>query len=142
MSTAVKKKSTAIKKAEPKWDIEESMRGLPRLEAFLREAVYIGPCVVQSPGAWTRVGPTWYDRTTRVWVTIGPGAAQWNTTSGIAQLALDPNVSPSWHETGVSLSPEPNLVFVMHPNTLTGKAFDTIRELADTAERWEASRTK
>lgn len=94
------------------------------------DATYMGVCVVQSPGAWTRCGPTWLDP--RIgWVTAGLGVRAWNTTEGLAELATSTAPSPSWHAPGVSVSPEPNLVLFVEAHVLTGKGMAPVVELTD-----------
>jgi hypothetical protein len=83
----------------------------PRLEPILRhpETVYMGACLVQANGAWTRSGPTWL--TKYGWVIWGPGLRSWGTTKGLAELASERTPTPTWHAPGWSNVPNPNIVF-------------------------------
>lgn len=111
-----------------------------RLAAILRSpmASYLGPCVVNAKGGWTRIGPTW-----RVeghgWVCWGAGVRVWNTTEGLAQLASDPNTpSPTWHAVGWATAEEPNVVFHMEDGAYKSNAMADIRVMTNSVEAWLA----
>lgn len=74
-------------------------------------AIYLGPTVVQAQGAWTRCGPTWIVPGIG-WVVFGPGVHVWRTTEGLAQLAEDLAVEPTWHAIGVAVAAH-NISFAM-----------------------------
>jgi len=104
---------------------------------IIREAEYIGPCVVQSPGAWTRVGPTWI-HPRHGWITVGLGAAEWGTSAGLAELASASTAKPRWHCSGTSVSPEPNIVFFCTEAALGSELFGEVMELTKQAEKMES----
>lgn len=82
----------------------------PRVAEQIRNAQYMGVCVVQAPGAWTRVGPTWLTES-GIWYTVGAGVNSWGTTQGLAELATSTAPKPTWHAVGISASPNPNIVY-------------------------------
>lgn len=92
-----------------------------RLMKMLRQkgTVYFGPCVVNAPGAWTRCGPTW-KLTSGVFLVVGPGVRNWNTSKGLAQLAVDPSVAPTLHEEGATLVPDPAIMIAVTDAALRG----------------------
>ncbi len=113
--------------------LAKMLAGAPRVEAQIKDArtVYAGPCVVQAPGGWTRVGPTWI--TPVGWVVAGPGAASWGTTQGLAQLASEGTATPTWHAVGIAIAPAPNVVYAVLPDALASKAMETVRGLTEEA---------
>lgn len=103
----------------------------PRITRLLErpDTQYMGACIVQAPGAWTRMGPTWLVPGVG-WVVIGPGVANWGTTSGLAQLATDPAAcSPQWHTVGVAICPAPNLVFAATADSLAATQLAEVARL-------------
>ncbi len=98
----------------------------------LAESRYLGVCVVQKPGAWTRMGPTW--RHPEIgWVCLGPGVHQWNTKLGLAELAASEEVAPSWHATAFSMCEKPNLAFAV-ARAVSGH-HEEVARLRDIVER-------
>jgi len=97
--------------AAPHIDIPALLAGVPRIAALIRRnsSDYLGICIVQAPGAWARLGATW--ATERGWVVIGPGISSWETTQGLAELAVSTAPRPTWHAVGVAVAPVPNLAF-------------------------------
>lgn len=79
----------------------------------MKRSLYIGVCIVQAKGGWSRLGPTW--RTAIGFVVVGRGINSWGTTLGLAQLCVDTSCSPSWHAAAVAVAPEPNLVLAVAP---------------------------
>ena len=116
--------------------------GAPRYRALIEQesSKYMGPCVVQTPGAWTRVGPTWLIPGVG-WLVVGPGAANWGTKKGLAELATDVTPSPTWHAIGLAISPDPNLVFAVVEEVLRSPAMTEVAALAVEAEALDASRS-
>jgi len=104
----------------------------PRVKAALKRpgVIYMGPCVVQAPGAWTRVGPTWLVPNVG-WITVGPGARQWGTTQGLAELASEDTAKPTWHSLGISIVPDPHLVFAMQEGGLKSSYMSDVRQLSE-----------
>ena len=96
----------------------EKLLGVRLLTAIKStQSTYWGVCVMQAPGGWTRVGPTWHIRD-HGWVTVGPGAGQWGTKSGLAELASAATATPKMHASGAVLSPQPNLVIPCTPEAV------------------------
>ena len=93
---------------------------------ILADAEYIGVTVLNAPGGWTRVGPTW--RTRHGYLVYGPGAARWGTTLGLAELASAPTAKPTWHATGWALCPAPNILYLVAEVALGSKAMGPVRE--------------
>lgn len=110
--------------------VADYLKQLPSVKRIveLAETTYMGPCVVQSPGAWTRVGPTWHHPTFG-WITVGPGTKRWGTTEGLAELATQVTANPGWHAEGVAVSPAPNLVFAITEDALTSEHMARVKEL-------------
>lgn len=106
----------------------------PRILKWLRDSSteYIGPCILDAPGAWTRCGPTWLTKG-GIWLVYGPGVCEWGTTEGLAQLARDPQCTPQLHAVGVAMIPNPNLVFACTDSVLD---LLKIRELVKEAEEF------
>lgn len=73
---------------------------------------YMGLCIVQTPGSWTRIGPTWFADGIG-WLCAGMGVANWCTSNGLGQLATDKSVRPRFHAGASTWSPLPNLVFAV-----------------------------
>lgn len=88
----------------------------PRIKGQLdrADALFMGFCVVQAPGAWTRIGPTWLVPGVG-WITDGLGVRRWGTTEGLAQLAGEKaaDAQPEWHARGWSIVPTPNVVYAL-----------------------------
>lgn len=106
-------------KTKEKANLMEALLGnTPRVLAQVKDekSVYLGPCVVQAPGGWTRVGPTW--QTPVGWVIVGPGIANWGTTQGLAELASASTAKPKLHALGVAVTPDPNIVYAMVPDAI------------------------
>lgn len=95
------------------------------------EALYLGPCIMQAPGGWTRAGPTWYVRGDRLWICYGPGVASWGTTRGIAQLASADDCKPSWHDTGWVTAPDPNIVLPMLTIAIEASYMQPVRDCVE-----------
>lgn len=118
---------------------QEFLAGAPHYAAQLRgkDAVYMGPCVVQCPGAWSRCGPTWLVPVggTAVWGVVGPGVLRWGTTEGLAQLTVG-GAKPTWHSVGFAWSPLPNLAFAMTAAALQEGPMEAVARLASSADRW------
>ena len=110
MTTATKEKAKSLQKA---------LADVPRVEEMLKTegTKYMGACLVQSPGAWTRVGPTWLVPGLG-WVTYGPGARRWGTEKGLAELATGDSTNTEWDAEGVSISPNPNVVYAVSDHSL------------------------
>lgn len=115
--------------------VNDYLAAAPRVAALLRRpgVIYVGAAVVQSPGAWTRVGPTWLVPGIG-WVTIGAGARDWGTKSGLAELATANTAKPTWHAEGISVSPTPNEVFAGTPDALGSGPMSRIAELTAQAD--------
>ena len=95
--------------------------------------IYLGPCVVQSPGAWTRVGPTWIIPGVG-WLSIGPGAREWGTKEGLAELASRATANPSWHAEGVSITKDPTVAFACTEQALSSDPMKIIKDFVDLVE--------
>ena len=130
------------KKSEPKITVESMLASVPRVKAALNRSgvEYMGPCVVQSPGAWTRVGPTWIVPGIG-WVTVGLGVCQWGTTAGLAELASQPTATPKWHALGISISPAPNLVFAVTVQALESPNMADVARFAQEVDVEAGSRS-
>lgn len=114
-TTAAKKKAKAER--TPTSRIPSRIRAVVER----KDATYMGTCIMQAPGAWSRMGPTWCVPGIG-WVTYGPGVASWGTTAGLAQLAADHGeCSPTWHATGWSIEPNPNIVFAVPDDEQLGE---------------------
>lgn len=107
----------------------------PRVKPILERSDYVGTCIVQAPGAWTRYGPTWHDERLG-WICAGPGVASWGTTEGLAQLAgpTAGKAKPSWHATGICAVPTPNVVFFAIEEALDAPIMELVRALAEEAD--------
>lgn len=120
MATEKKVKKSAISLLDmAKFALEQSKIGSAA-------PTYLGPMVVQAPGAWSRVGPTWVVPGIG-WLVFGPGLRTWGTSEGLAQLGCDPNTQPQWHAIGVSFVPEPDISFGMLPEVV--KAHQKVLEV-------------
>lgn len=111
-----------------KWSISLS----PRVRALLRrpDNEYLGVCIVQAPGAWSRMGPTWL--TARgIWICCGPGLGVWGTTLGLAELAHDITAKPTWHACAAGMCPQPNLVFAVSPEAAEHHGFGDLDRWAE-----------
>lgn len=108
-----------------------------RVLALLAGAEYVGCCIVQSPGAWTRLGPTWV-HPTHGWITVGVGVRDWGTKEGLGELATSPNPSPEWHAPATAASPAPNAVFFVTAAALEPASRSMIRALLAAANAWMA----
>lgn len=104
----------------------------PRIARLLETpgTIYFGVCIVQAPGAWSRVGPTWRVPGVGV-VVIGPGIARWGTTAGLAQLAGAgvATAKPEWHAVGLAIC-EPNLMFAVTASALAAPQMAEVTALA------------
>ena len=87
---------------------------------------YLGPCIVQCEGSWTRVGPTWVTQR-GIWVVFGPGLSRWGTTEGLAQLSISDAVTPVWHSIGVGIVPTPHICFPVMRTLLSASHMETVR---------------
>lgn len=114
--------------------LTDLLESCPRIAALLRApgTEYLGPCVVQDPGAWTRLGPTWRVAGDR-YICIGPGVNVWGTTQGLAELATADTAKPKFHAIGISISPRPNIIFAMTPEAITNCK---IEAMAEEAQAW------
>lgn len=95
------------------------------------DPIYLGVLVVQAPGAWSRVGPTWIVPGVGHLV-FGPGLRTWGTSEGLAQLACDTKTQPQWHAIGVSTT-DPDITFYMFDEVVEAHApvkavVDALRE--------------
>lgn len=119
--------------------LHELLESVPRVLALVHDETteYIGPALVQAPGAWTRCGPTWLTKR-GLWICVGPGVYDWGTTAGLAQLASSPDPKPKWHAHGVAIVPDPNIVFVVGANALTSPEMADVRAMTAAAEEMEA----
>lgn len=97
-------------------------------ETLPDDAKYLGVCVMQCPGAWTRMGPTWYSPQLG-FINAGLGVRSWNTSEGLAELATSTAPTPSFHAAGVAVSLDPNLVIMVEDHALMGDGLAAIREL-------------
>lgn len=102
------------------------------------ECRYFGPCIVQAPQAWTRMGPAWRHRDGS-WIVLGSGVRYWGTTKGLAELAAEATAKPEWHAIGWSIVPAPPLVFLIEPEALA--KYERIAGLAAQADAWIRSTT-
>lgn len=104
----------------------------PRIARILEMpgVVYLGACIVQAPGAWSRVGPTW--RVPNMFtIVIGPGLARWGTTKGLAELAVAAaDCKPEWHAMGIAICETPNIVFAITAKALAAKVMSEVATLA------------
>jgi hypothetical protein len=130
-----------MKKTNTKAD--KSAAITPQIRALLDrdDAIYMGVCLVQARGAWTRCGATWYVPALRIWITYGPGVSSWGTKQGLAQLATDAAAcEPKWHAGGWTVAESPNLVFAVLPESLRSAIMDIPRaslgQLTGTLARW------
>ena len=122
-----------MRKTKEAPSIAEQFRELAEAsKELLSESRYLGPCVVQCPGAWTRIGPTWVHPNLG-WICLGPGVANWGTTMGLAELATLGTAKPNWHASGVGIS-SPNVSFVMTHRAID--AYPDIQEWATAAKKW------
>jgi hypothetical protein len=117
------------------YGVTEILRDCPRIERLIKreDTVYMGPCVVQDPGSWSRIGPTWLVKGVG-WVCIGLGVKTWGTTEGLAELATKTTAKPAYHALGLSVSQTPNIVFAVTAEALGSKALSEVKSLSDEAE--------
>lgn len=101
----------------------------PMLRLIEQRGIYMGVCVMQTPAAWTRVGPTWHIPG-HAWVCVGPGIFGWGTTQGLAELASAVTGAPKFHAAAAGVCPQPNILF-----SCVDSAIDHlgVRGLADSA---------
>lgn len=125
-------------KPAPRLRFAGLLAGAPYYAAMIRRAEYLGPCVVQAPAAWCRVGPTWRDPVTGCWLCVGPGAAMWGTSEGLAELSTSTAPRPTWHAVGASLEPAPNICFAVLADVLAADHMTSVRELSEGAAEWIA----
>lgn len=92
------------------WDVLDANPRVKRQVLENPKAVYMGCCIVQAPGAWCRLGATWYIPDLG-WVCVGPGIDRWGTTMGLAEIATFGSPQTTWHATGIGISQLPNIVF-------------------------------
>ncbi len=97
------------------------------------DAQYCGPCVLNSVGAWTRCGPT-FRLSNGVFLVVGPGVRNWNTTKGLAEIATNPEVVPTWHALGGSLVPSPTIVVAYTPGVMTAQEDNDVARLTKECE--------
>lgn len=114
---------------------DEKLGIIPRISdrcvAMIREpgTRYFGVCILQAPGAWSRLGPTW--RTSdNVWICAGPGLGRWNTRRGLAEISQDVTANPEIHATGVAMCPKPNLVFEVSAMSIEHLKLEPLEEWA------------
>jgi hypothetical protein len=120
-------------KTTKRTSLRELLEATPRIAARLREAEYLGACIVQAPGAWARMGPTWLHPRLG-WIVAGPGIDTWGTTRGLAELASSDTASPTWHAVGIAVAPTPNLVFGVSTVSLAAPYAAEVRALAAEAD--------
>lgn len=112
--------------------LREILAQTPRVAALLEMpgTIYLGACIVQAPGAWTRLGPTWLVPGIGT-VVIGLGLARWGTSKGLAELATAAGgCKPEWHAVGLAICPAPNLIFAITAESLATAPMAAIAELA------------
>jgi len=110
----------------------------PYMGEDVAEGRYYGACVVNAPGGWTRVGPTWKVR--GGWIVVGPGVRAWNTTKGLAELAVEKTAKPDWHAVGATFIENPYLVIPATPEASANSP--EVRDLTTAAEAMESKKTK
>lgn len=120
-------------------DCARLLDAMPSVREIIEGAKYIGCAIVQSDGAWTRQGPTWWSAQERLFVTLGVGVANWGTTRGIAELASghDAKARPTYHAVGLSVVPVEtgNLVLVVPREVLEANPhFKLVLDLLDVVE--------
>lgn len=127
-------------KTKTKTTLGDLLAQAPRYQALIegRGTQYMGPCVVQAPGAWTRVGPTWLVPGVG-WLAVGPGVANWGTKKGLAELATEIGPNPTWHAVGLVIVPAPNLVFAITTAVLASPVMSEVAVLASEAEALDAA---
>jgi hypothetical protein len=100
----------------------------PQMQKTLREATYMGCCIMQAPGAWTRIGHTWHhDR--HGWFVWGHGIVRWGTKRGLAELVGGAGTTPELHALGLSCAPTPNMLFAVHGEALENPHLAPVKEL-------------
>jgi hypothetical protein len=100
--------------------------------ACVREhGIYLGVCIMQASGAWTRMGPTWHIPA-HGWVCVGPGMATWGTTHGLAELATSTAPSPKLHAAACTIAPVPNLIFAVQAAVIAKYKLGGLDESAKT----------
>lgn len=131
MATATKKEKAAA--APP--DYAAMLATAPQVAALLPRSRYMGVCVVQAAGGWTRIGPTWI-MPDGLWAVFGPGVARWGTTGGLAQLASEATPTPTLHAVGLAVAQSPNIVYALTDGARASDALAEVfvieRALADT----------
>lgn len=117
------------------WNVTELLNGAPRvLQQIQRpDAIYLGPCIVQDPGAWTRMGPTWYVPGIGR-ICVGPGVSRWGTKLGLAELATTGAPTPVLHAVGVSIGPSTNIVYAMLQEAVDARDMTSHAAEAETLE--------
>lgn len=107
--------------------------------AAVKDGKYLGVCVLNAPGGWTRCGPAWrMPESSPVgsgFVIMGVGVQSWGTNEGLAQLAVGVGnniAKPNWHAAGLSLSDTAYLCLAVLPGSAAESA-DT-KMLATVAE--------
>lgn len=116
--------------------LQDLLEGAPRVYAQVRDksrSTYLGPTIVQAPGGWCRIGPTWLVQGLG-WVVCGPGINRWNTTEGLAEIATKGCEKTTWHADGVAVAQAPNLVFSVLKSALESGHVARCAELARQAE--------
>jgi hypothetical protein len=126
-----------ISKKENPETLKSILSNSPRAENRIKTGEYMGVCIVQSPGAWTRIGPTWL--TPVGWINVGPGVSRWGTKLGLGELAVSITPTPSLHAVSLTISPTPNLVYAVgigieNPN------LKIVKSLAEEVEKYEAKK--
>lgn len=120
-------------------DFTRFLAQMPAVRTLIDDALYLGCALVQSDGAWTRQGPTWWSRAERCYVTLGVGVAHWGTTQGLAELAADTDgrTNPIYHAAGLSVVPAEtaNIVLAVPRTTLrSNPAYQAVLSLCDVVE--------
>ena len=119
-----------------KESLKEVLEDTPHAKNLItsEDATYMGPCIVQAPGAWSRTGPTWLVKNVG-WVTYGPGVKRWGTEEGLAELCSSVKPKPELHAEGFDIVPNPNIVFPVSEKALKGnKSLVRVAELTAQAD--------
>lgn len=88
---------------------ETTVEHLRRVREAGYTPVYMGVCAAQAPGAWLRIGPTWFVQGVG-WLVAGVGVRDWGTTMGLGELCTMTSATPTWHAAATSWCPVPNMV--------------------------------
>lgn len=118
-------------KAPAAVDHVAAIASAPAIAAMLPQARYMGVCVLQAPGGWTRVGPAWILPAGCGWAIYGPGVARWGTSAGLAQLASESSPTPSLHAVGLSVCPDPNIVYALTQGARPNKELAPVFEIEE-----------